>query len=513
MALQQCWKNIDLSLNRQIYLTQTYAPFENALVWPPADQGVGFVYRKGFFEVTARVRTLQERISRPFMLLLFLAMTSAWLAAVLILRSALIDTLDRRLEYSVSVLASGTLPLTPELLRRASLVTGLDFLLLGPSGQTISSTDSDENFASRTLADDAISRIRSNPAAAAFSGETLAGRRLVSKPIAGIALPDQRHLVASASLDDVRESVRTAALWFALTLLGAGLMFFLVGRRVSTAISRPIGKLGDLAERISSGERNIDQQLDGPAELQRLGSLMSSMAVRIDDYEAEMMRQNRYKTLGEMAARVAHEIRNPLTAIKMQLQLLQESVEPSVRESLQRVLNEATRLELITANTLSPGNDLTIQKKPAVLDDVAAEVIELLEPQLRHQHIRLRFEPGCALSVALDADRAKQALLNLLVNAADELAQGGEVRVGTHCDGNAATICVEDNGRGVAVDKRREILENPTSNKKFGLGLGLVVARQIAEAHRGRLLVMDSELLGGAKFCLEFPCDNAIETE
>ena len=463
--------------------------------------------------MTARVRTLQERISRPFMLLLFLAMTSAWLAAVLILRSALIDTLDRRLEYSVSVLASGTLPLTPELLRRASLVTGLDFLLLGPSGQTISSTDSDENFASRTLADDAISRIRSNPAAAAFSGETLAGRRLVSKPIAGIALPDQRHLVASASLDDVRESVRTAALWFALTLLGAGLMFFLVGKRVSTAISRPIGKLGDLAERISSGERNIDQQLDGPAELQRLGSLMSSMAVRIDDYEAEMMRQNRYKTLGEMAARVAHEIRNPLTAIKMQLQLLQESVEPSVRESLQRVLNEATRLELITANTLSPGNDLTIQKKPAVLDDVAAEVIELLEPQLRHQHIRLRFEPGCALSVALDADRAKQALLNLLVNAADELAQGGEVRVGTHCDGNAATICVEDNGRGVAVDKRREILENPTSNKKFGLGLGLVVARQIAEAHRGRLLVMDSELLGGAKFCLEFPCDNAIETE
>ncbi|MDH3840461.1 MAG: HAMP domain-containing histidine kinase [Chromatiales bacterium] len=462
--------------------------------------------------MTARVRTLQERISRPFMLLLFLAMTSAWLAAVLILRSALIDTLDRRLEYSVSVLASGTLPLTPELLRRASLVTGLDFLLLGPSGQTISSTDSDENFASRRLADDAISRIRSNPAAA-FSGETIAGRRLVSKPVAGLAVPEQRHLVASASLDDVRESVRKAALWFALTLLGAGLMFYLVGKRVSTAISRPIGKLGNLAERISSGERNIDQQLDGPAELQRLGSLMSSMAVRIDDYEAEMMRQNRYKTLGEMAARVAHEIRNPLTAIKMQLQLLQESVEPSVRESLQRVLNEATRLELITANTLSPGNDLTIQKKPAVLDDVAAEVIELLEPQLRHQHIRLRFEPGCALSVALDADRAKQALLNLLVNAADELAQGGEVRVGTHCDGNAATICVEDNGRGVAVDKRREILENPTSNKKFGLGLGLVVARQIAEAHRGRLLVMDSELLGGAKFCLEFPCDDAIETE
>ncbi|MDH4015581.1 MAG: hypothetical protein OEU33_16210, partial [Chromatiales bacterium] len=272
--------------------------------------------------MTARVRTLQERISRPFMLLLFLAMTSAWLAAVLILRSALIDTLDRRLEYSVSVLASGTLPLTPELLRRASLVTGLDFLLLGPSGQTISSTDSDENFASRRLADDAISRIRSNPAAA-FSGETIAGRRLVSKPVAGLAVPEQRHLVASASLDDVRESVRKAALWFALTLLGAGLMFYLVGKRVSTAISRPIGKLGNLAERISSGERNIDQQLDGPAELQRLGSLMSSMAVRIDDYEAEMMRQNRYKTLGEMAARVAHEIRNPLTAIKMQLQLLQ----------------------------------------------------------------------------------------------------------------------------------------------------------------------------------------------
>lgn len=456
-----------------------------------------------------QTRTLQDRISRPFLLLLVVGMTSAWLAAVLILRSALIDTLDRRLDYSVSVLASGMLPLTPELLRRASLVTGLDFLLIDASGTTMSGSD-DDGSVTDVVAPALIDRIRNEPSAA-FTGETIDGRRIMSRPVAGVAIPGPSHIVVSATLSDVASSVRTAAIWFALILLAAGLMLFVIGRRVSRTISRPIAELGGLAERISSGERNIDETLQAPAELQKLGTLMTSMAARIDEYEAEMMRQNRYQALGEMAARIAHEIRNPLTAIKMQLQLLQESAEPPVRDSLQRVLNEAARLELITMNTLSPGSDLTIEKRPVDLDGIAEQVIDLLRPQFRHQHVRILFEPGCHRPVPLDADRTKQALLNILANAADELGDGGEVRVGTCCRDGNALLCVEDSGPGIDEQRKRELFENPTSTKKFGLGLGLVIARQIAEAHQGRLDVMDSESLGGAKFCLIFPCGDTAE--
>ena len=107
--------------------------------------------------------TLRERISRPFMLLLVVAMTSAWLAAVTILRSTLIDTLDRRLEYSVSVLASGTLPLTPELLNRAGLVTGLDFALIDKEGHTIASTIALDSADALTRSPEVLELIRSQP--------------------------------------------------------------------------------------------------------------------------------------------------------------------------------------------------------------------------------------------------------------------------------------------------------------------------------------------------------------
>ncbi len=446
------------------------------------------------------------------MLLLFIAMTSAWLAAVTILRNTLIDTLDRRLEYSVSVLASGTLPLTPDLLNRAGLVTGLNFALIDKEERTIASTIGLDSADTLVHEPEALRLIRSNPAMP-HAAKTIAGQRVTAKAVAGRAMPDGISLVAIASLDDVRQSVRKAAAWFALTLLGAGLMLYLLGRRVSQAISRPISELGTYAERISSGERNIDNHLDGPKELQKLGEIMASMAQRIDDTEAEMMRRNRYKALGEMAARIAHEIRNPLTAIKMQLQLMQESANAPDRGKLQRVLDETARLEMITANTLSLGGDFAIRKQPAVLDNIVAAVIELLRPQFQHLHIRLRFEPGCEAPLPLDADRVKQALLNLLVNAADELVKGGEVSVTTRCEARAAVLIVEDDGPGIAADKRDALFDNPASDKKFGLGIGLVVARQVVEGHGGQLTVMDSERLGGAKFRIRFPRLETAATE
>ena len=475
-------------------------------------KSVGFIYTDEFRGVTIGAATLRERISRPFMLLLVVAMTSAWLAAVTILRSTLIDTLDRRLEYSVSVLASGTLPLTPELLNRAGLVTGLDFALIDKEGHTIASTIALDAADALTRSPEVLELIRSQPTLP-HTAKTTGGRRVAAKQVAGRAMPEGVSLVAIASLDDIRQSVGKAAAWFALTLLGAGLMLYLLGRRVSLAISRPISELGTYAERISSGERNIDNRLEGPKELQKLGEIMASMAQRIDDTEAEMMRQNRYKALGEMAARIAHEIRNPLTAIKMQLQLMQESADVSGREKLQRVLNETARLEMIAANTLSLGGDLAIRTQPVELDSIAAEVIELLRPQFQHQHITLRFEPGCETPLPLDADRVKQALLNLLVNAADALVKGGEVRVATLEGHHSAVLVVEDDGPGIAADRRDVLFDNPTSDKKFGLGLGLVVARQVAEAHGGQLTVMDSERLGGAEFRMEFPRSATVETE
>ena len=127
---------------------------------------------------------------------------------------------------------------------------------------------------------------------------------------------------------------------------------------------------------------------------------------------------------------------------------------------------------------------------------------ELLRPALSHRSIDLRVAASFSAEIDADPDRLRQALLNLVNNAADELAGGGDIlmSVAASKNGDTVEISVEDSGSGL-----EGVPRNGESDKPYGLGIGLSICREIVALHDGELIVGSSAELGGAKFMIRLP--------
>jgi signal transduction histidine kinase len=157
-------------------------------------------------------------------------------------------------------------------------------------------------------------------------------------------------------------------------------------------------------------------------------------------------------------------------------------------------------MEIIVESALSaPLNLVMSTVQPDIL---IADLGELLQPSLAHRDIALEVAAGCPVSIEADADRLRQALINLVNNAADALEASGVVRLGASADpdGGFINIFVEDSGPGLPEGQAES-----ESSKPFGLGLGLTICREIAAHHGGELIASRSEDLGGARFTLRLP--------
>jgi signal transduction histidine kinase len=231
------------------------------------------------------------------------------------------------------------------------------------------------------------------------------------------------------------------------------------------------------------------------------------MSRRLEAYEAQHIRQSRTAALGEMAARVAHEIRNPLTGMKMHLQLLAEKTAAADRAAVERLLDELRRLELVVETTLAVGRDQTLQLTNTDVVAVVAEVVQLMQAAFAHRHVLIATDLAPCAALPVDRDRIKQVLLNLLTNAADALPGGGRVRVTSRSDTTANRLCiaVEDSGGGIEPSIRDRLFDMSSTTKPMGLGLGLALSRDLIRAHGGDLRAESSAELGGARFVIELP--------
>jgi two-component system sensor histidine kinase HydH len=241
-----------------------------------------------------------------------------------------------------------------------------------------------------------------------------------------------------------------------------------------------------------------------------LGDALNAMAARLADYEREVAEQSRLVTLGNLAARVAHEVRNPLTAIKLQVQLLGESLDESGREKVARLLDEIGRLELVVSRTLAMGRPAQLEPAANDLNALVEEVTALMRPQFTHQGIRVDTRLDSVPVTVLDGDAIKQVLLNLLTNAADELGHGGSIVVRTAWDNadRQVVLRVEDSGAGVIAERQQGLFSPLASKKDTGFGLGLALCRELVALHGGTIEAGRSRELGGACFTVRLPIRN-----
>jgi signal transduction histidine kinase len=330
---------------------------------------------------------------------------------------------------------------------------------------------------------------------------------VVARPIPPRSNPRASQLLITASLNDARDAARRAALGMGLAVLAAGALLIALQYYLVRSITQPISRLVAMANEIAAGRRDVRAAPAPHGELQALGAALNDMTAKLASYESELADRSRLAALGEMSARIAHEIRNPLTGLKLHLQLLDERTTPADKPTVRRLLDEVGRLELIVASSLSLTRPQAVNLREGDINAAVDEVLQLMEPSLRHRHIELQRGFAQVPPAMFDRDRIKQAVLNLVVNASDALPGGGSVLASSRYDEarGIVAISIEDSGPGIDPQLGDPAHALPGSSKPFGLGLGLKVCREIVAEHDGRLDLGRSESLGGGRATIELP--------
>jgi two-component system, NtrC family, sensor histidine kinase HydH len=230
----------------------------------------------------------------------------------------------------------------------------------------------------------------------------------------------------------------------------------------------------------------------------------------------ESERNARLKQLAEMgklAAGLAHEIKNPLSTLTMNLQLLREDLAelPGAERSRNRVstlLKETERLRETLERFLRFTGRMELHLAPLPLNTLVQDMVDFLLPQAQAMRVRIHTalavdDPRCMV----DEKLMKQALLNLLLNALQAMPDGGDLIIRTHIAREHALIDVSDTGVGIPAENLTHIFDAYFTTKKGGTGLGLPTTRRIIEEHRGHITVT-SDLTPphrGTNFRVEVP--------
>jgi signal transduction histidine kinase len=355
-------------------------------------------------------------------------MAAAWAIGVGIVTRTLEERVEGQLRNAAVVLSTWGLPYTPELLRRLAALEQSDFVLLDAAGDVAVTTS--------PAVGDAVAASLAQLRAQQQSGAT--SHRLET-PVRSVAIyqpleptPDPRYsaLVAVAPLADAAAAARRAAWWLGIAMLAATALLGTVLLAIVRNITRPLGQLSALADRIASGEREQPLDVRRADEIGALAESLNTMMTHLGRYESRLASRTRMSALGEMSARLAHEIRNPLTGLKLHLQLLAERLPADESGRVQRLLTEVQRLELLVSSTLMLGGAQRLDVSRTAVGPMIAEVLDLMAPSLAHRGILAEAHCDDGLEADVDRGRLRQALLNLIVNAADAMPQGGRLLVG-----------------------------------------------------------------------------------
>jgi len=241
-------------------------------------------------------------------------------------------------------------------------------------------------------------------------------------------------------------------------------------------------------------------------------SNLERMTAELRAGEERLVRAERLSAVGEVAARVVHEIRNPLAAIGGFARSLIETEEPpwGKREALEIIVDEVRRLETIVREVLDFSRPATPKIAPVALDRLAQEVLDLMRWEMDDARVvgRLVADPRPP-PVAADRDQIFQALVNVVRNAVHAMPQGGVFAVRLRAVGHAVEIAVEDQGVGMPPEVKARVLEPFFTTKSSGSGLGLTIASQIVREHGGEIRI-ESEEGRGTTVALRLP---AAETK
>ncbi|MBY0523088.1 MAG: MCP four helix bundle domain-containing protein [Gemmataceae bacterium] len=345
-----------------------------------------------------------------------------------------------------------------------------------------------------------------------------------------------RHLTASChelfrlnkqAMDQTAAESRSVSQQARIVLLLVGLSGpvggLMLGYGVARGLTRSIYRLSvrvqDVAEHLDENVGTMRVAVDGDIEhldrqLQHIVTRVEEVGERLQRHQREMLRAEQLAAVGQLAAGVAHEIRNPLTSIKLLVEaaLRTSNPKPLIEADLQVIHTEVSRLEQTVQSFLDFARPPMPRRAAIDLNRVITQAVELIRARARQQAVTITTdaEPAAAgtrgpVQGFVDAGLLQTVLVNLLLNALEAMPQGGSITVslGT-TEENEAAIRVGDTGPGIAPEMTGRLFTPFASTKATGTGLGLCISQRIVQEHGGRIRA-DNRPGGGARFAIFLP--------
>ncbi|HEV2387428.1 MAG TPA: ATP-binding protein [Candidatus Acidoferrales bacterium] len=288
---------------------------------------------------------------------------------------------------------------------------------------------------------------------------------------------------------------------------------------LALVIQRPLVELSRKIEQVSAGNMNARVEFASRGDdIGRLGRHFNDMVQQLQEsrdevrrmYQTRMSRAEHLATLGELAAGLAHEIRNPLAGIVGAVEILGRELPPSnpSQAIVGEVQQEVRRIQGTLSELLSYARPRPAEMRPADLNISVEQAVVLVRQQVTSRPIEIRFTPASLPAVVHDPGQIEQVILNLLLNAIQAIDRAGVVAVEVKAGDAFATISVRDSGRGIAPEHLDRIFRPFFTTKTQGTGLGLSLTRRIIDQHGGRIDVR-SKAGEGTEFIIQLPLAGA----
>jgi signal transduction histidine kinase len=292
-----------------------------------------------------------------------------------------------------------------------------------------------------------------------------------------------------------------------LVLVAVFVVAVLLAFGISGQIARPIIELTRITRRMRPDDEAQPALITSRNEVGQLAMAFNSMLADLRKSRSDLIRVSKLAAVGEMAAMLAHEVRNPLGIMRSSAQLLQrqKGIDERGHEMLVFMLKECDRINDLVTGLLQRARPRPAHYVDTELVGLVSELVERLRARAEKAGVRLELQAAAArLDFRCDPELVSQMLMNLVTNAIQMTPASGLVQVCIAAGADQIIFQVDDSGPGVAAADRELILEPFVSRRAGGVGLGLTVVQNIVSQHAGKLVIQASEL-GGASFRIELP--------
>lgn len=312
--------------------------------------------------------------------------------------------------------------------------------------------------------------------------------------------------------NEIRAVVTAGIITVAAILVGVLVMIV-----TNLAIKR-IGYLSEAVRRIAKGEYNESVQVQGSDEIAVLGKEFNQMVGSLQDRDRmlafqreDLLRSERLATIGKISAQITHEIRNPLSSIGLNAELLDDELQRfenvdilESRNLLKSIGSEVDRLTDVTEQYLRFARLPRPQLEQEDLAGLVSDLLRFVSEEMAVRNITIDSEILSIPPVMADNSQLWQALLNLLRNGSESMLEGGILRVRTFVENGEAVVSIADTGIGISTERSEEIFEPFYTTKEHGTGLGLALVHQIIGEHGGAIRYQ-SEPNKGTEFIVTLP--------